>query len=220
MSFKDLMTYKRILIRHIYTSVISWWHIHTHTHTHTRCAYRHDDIHTHTHTHDDIQPHTHTLWHTDTYTHTWWHTANPTNGDILEISFKDQAQNSNVSFHWLFSLKRNLFWLKPLSKLKVPTSLFTETKFEHLFRQKRRSCFFSVALLPRGKRDVEAVDFELWKRIQSCECKFDGLGVDIMSRCIHLWIRHARTHMHTLKTKFDITMCNTPTRTQNDLTAW
>jgi len=25
MSFKDLMTYKRILIRHIYTSVISWW---------------------------------------------------------------------------------------------------------------------------------------------------------------------------------------------------
>ena len=27
MSFKDLMTYKRILIRHIYTSVISWWHV-------------------------------------------------------------------------------------------------------------------------------------------------------------------------------------------------
>jgi len=26
MSFKDLMTYKRILIRHIYTSVISWWY--------------------------------------------------------------------------------------------------------------------------------------------------------------------------------------------------
>jgi len=25
MSFKDLMTYKRILIRHIHTSVISWW---------------------------------------------------------------------------------------------------------------------------------------------------------------------------------------------------
>ena len=25
MLFKDLMTYKRILIRHIYTSVISWW---------------------------------------------------------------------------------------------------------------------------------------------------------------------------------------------------
>jgi len=25
MSFKDLMTIKRILIRHIYTSVISWW---------------------------------------------------------------------------------------------------------------------------------------------------------------------------------------------------
>ena len=25
MSFKDLMTYIRILIRHIYTSVISWW---------------------------------------------------------------------------------------------------------------------------------------------------------------------------------------------------
>ena len=25
MSFKDVMTYKRILIWHVYTSVISWW---------------------------------------------------------------------------------------------------------------------------------------------------------------------------------------------------
>ena len=39
MSFKDFMTYKRSLIRHIYTSVISWWETNTHTQKHTHKTY-------------------------------------------------------------------------------------------------------------------------------------------------------------------------------------
>ena len=79
MSFKDLMTYKRILIRHIYTSVISWW----------------NDTHTHTHTHTHALSHTHVLPHTYSSTMHVDHDQLEID-DIYKNRFMFQKRSSNL----------------------------------------------------------------------------------------------------------------------------